>query len=73
MFGIGQAVYALRQGSRIARAGWNGKNMYLALQVPDAHSKMSLPYVYMKTADDKLVPWLCSQTDLLAEDWAVVE
>jgi hypothetical protein len=46
--------------------------MWLALQVPDAHSKMSLPYVYMKTADDKLVPWLCSQTDLLALDWEVV-
>lgn len=28
-----------------------------------------LPYVLMKTADDKIVPWLCSQTDLLAEDW----
>ena len=69
---IGQAVEALRNGCKVARAGWNGKNMYLALQVPDAHSKMSLPYVYMKTADDKLVPWLCSQTDLLAEDWLVV-
>ena len=46
--------------------------MYLELQVPDAHSKMSLPYVYMKTADNKLVPWLCSQTDLLAEDWGTV-
>jgi hypothetical protein len=45
--------------------------MWLTLQVPDTNSKMSLPYVYMKTVDDKLVPWLCSQTDLLAEDWLV--
>ena len=73
MFGIGQAVKEMRDGKRVARAGWNGKNMWLALQVPDAHSKMSLPYVYMKTADDKLVPWLCSQTDLLAIDWNTVE
>jgi hypothetical protein len=68
---IGQATAFLKSGERVARAGWNGKGMYLELQIPDAHSKMSLPYVYMKTADDKMVPWLCSQTDLLAEDWQV--
>jgi uncharacterized protein DUF2829 len=72
MFGIGQAVKEMQQGNCVSRAGWNGKGMWLALQVPDSHSKMSLPYVYMKTADNKLVPWLCSQTDLLAIDWDVV-
>lgn len=69
---IGWAVKQMRNGSRVRRAGWNGKGMYLELQVPDANSKMSLPYVFMKTADNKLVPWLCSQTDLLAIDWEVV-
>ena len=43
--------------------------MWLMLQVPDAHSKMTLPYVYIMTAQGDLVPWLCSQTDLLATDW----
>lgn len=71
-FGIGEAVKEMQNGKHVARSGWNGKGMYLALQVPDANSKMSLPYVYMKTADDKLVPWLCSQTDLLATDWSIV-
>lgn len=71
-FGIGEAVKQMQDGNKVQRAGWNGKGMWLALQVPDAHSKMSLPYVYMKTADDKLVPWLCSQTDLLAVDWQIV-
>jgi hypothetical protein len=66
---IGWAVKQMHDRQRIRRAGWNGKGMWLELQVPDAHSKMSLPYVYMKTADDKLVPWLCSQSDLLATDW----
>lgn len=61
----------LRQGRRVCRQGWNGKNMYLQLQVPDVHSKMTLPYVYMRTAQGDLVPWLCSQTDLLAADWVV--
>ncbi len=52
--------------------GWNGKGMYLSLQVPDAHSKMTQAYIYMKTADDTLVPWLASQTDMLSEDWGQV-
>lgn len=72
MFGIGQAVKEMRNGNKIQRTGWNGKGMYLMLQVPDEHSKMTLPYVYMYTADGNLVPWLCSQTDLLAVDWQVV-
>ena len=70
---FGDAIRALKEGKKVSRAGWNGKGMWLALQVPDAHSKMSLPYIYMKTADNKLVPWLASQTDMLADDWSVVE
>ena len=72
MNGIGWAVKTLCNGEKVCRAGWNGKNMYLALQVPDANSKMTLPYVYMYTAQGDLVPWLCSQTDLLATDWELV-
>lgn len=70
---IGEALEAMRDGKRVARSGWNGRGMWLALQAPDAHSKMSLPYVYMSTAQGDLVPWLCSQTDLLAEDWTIAE
>lgn len=69
---IGWAVKQMWDGKRVQRAGWNGKNMYLELQRPDANSKMTVPYVYMKTADDQLVPWLCSQTDLLATDWDAI-
>jgi hypothetical protein len=72
MMDIGVAIKWMRHGERVARKGWNGKGMYLALQTPDANSKMSLPYIFMKTADDKLVPWLASQTDLLSDDWEVV-
>lgn len=61
------------RGGRFARAGWNGKNMYIELQRPDAHSKMTLPYIYMKTVQGDLVPWLASQTDMLADDWMEVE
>ncbi len=63
----------MRNGERVRRAGWNGKGMWLALQTPDQGSKMQLPYVFMSTAQGQLVPWLCSQTDLLAEDWEPAE
>jgi hypothetical protein len=70
---FGMALNHLRSGRRVSRSGWNGKGMWLALQTPDANSKMSLPYIYMSTVDGNLVPWLASQTDVLANDWGVVE
>lgn len=70
---IGWAVKQLWNREKVCRSGWNGKNMYLELQVPDENSKMTLPYVYMRTAQGDLVPWLCSQTDLLAVDWELAE
>jgi hypothetical protein len=66
------ALASLKFGCRVAREGWNGKGMWLALQRPDAHSKMTLPYIYMSTVTGDLVPWLASQADLLAEDWLEV-
>lgn len=66
---FGWAIDELKAGRRVSRTGWNGKNMWLELQRPDANSKMSLPYIYMFTATKDLVPWLASQTDVLAEDW----
>lgn len=76
MNSIGWAVIMLREGEKITRAGWNGKDMYLVLvhrwtgmvgNMPPDYEM--LPFVAMKTADNKVVPWLCSQTDLLATDW----
>jgi len=69
---FGQAISALKNGHRVAREGWNGKGMWLELQVPDSGSKMSVPYIYMSTVTGDLVPWLASQTDVLAEDWLQV-
>jgi hypothetical protein len=66
---FGWAIQQLKSGEKVSREGWNGKGMWLALQVPDEHSKMSLPYIYMSTVDGRLVPWLASQTDMLAIDW----
>lgn len=76
---FGDALSQLKKGERVARNGWNGKNMWLQLQTPDAHSKMTLPYIYIEYPNGhpayptgSRVPWLASQTDMLAEDWFVV-
>lgn len=66
---FGWALNQLRSGNPVTRQGWNGKGQYLSLQVPDEHSKMTLPYIYITTVDENLVPWLASQTDMLSEDW----
>ena len=69
MADFGWALDQLRAGRRVCRSGWNGKGMWLELQVSDEHSKMTLPYIFMCTAQGHLVPWVASQTDVLATDW----
>ena len=72
---FGQALESLKLGSRVARAGWNGKGMYITLIKPGnaMHQGYDMqPCIGMKTADNKMQPgWLASQNDLLAEDWSV--
>ena len=63
----------LKQWKAMAREGWNWKNQYISLQKPTAESKMTLPYLYISTVQGDLVPYLVSQTDLLAEDWIEIE
>jgi len=79
-----QALDAVKAGERIARSGWNGKGMFLFL-VPGSTFSVNRPpllgiypegtvinyhpHIDMRTADGTIVPWLASQTDLLANDW----
>jgi hypothetical protein len=84
---FGQAIEALKEGMAVSRAGWNGKGMFLYYvdagrypaksSVARAHWGNAgvvpyLPYIAMKTADGSVVPWLASQTDVLADDWSIV-
>ena len=91
---FGNALATLKMGLKVARAGWNGKGMWLIL-VPgtpkaalcegtlyrDALEQESceiLPHIDMWTvnADGRramLPGWLASQTDMLAEDWQIIE
>lgn len=84
---FGMAIDALKAGHKVARKGWNGKKMFLFL-VPGSNFKVNrppllgiypegteivyCPHIDMKTADGSIVPWLASQTDVLAEDWELV-
>jgi hypothetical protein len=84
---FGHALAHLKDGDFIQRKGWNGKGMYIFLIGIDmTHKNIGgwtytngrndnyplLPFIAMKTADEKVVPWLASQTDILADDWQVV-
>lgn len=77
-FDFGVALNKLKAGQAVTRYGWNGKGLRVQLQRPDENSKMTLPYLYMIYPDDAKntpgarVPWLASQTDMLAEDWQTV-
>ena len=76
---FGTALETLKVNGKVSRRGWNGKGLWLELQRPDAHSKMTLPYIYINYPVDAQntpgarVPWLASQTDVLAEDWIIVD
>ena len=84
---FGQALRLLKDGCKIARIGWNGKGMFLFLEegsvfkvnrppllgiYPEGTEINYCPHIDMKTADNKVVPWLASQTDVLAEDWMII-
>ena len=85
---FGDALVMLKQGKRVCREGWNGKGMWLKLvgaaeygiapglldhEQENPCNPDLLPWIGMKTADGSFVPWLASQTDVLSEDWMVVE
>lgn len=68
-----EALKFVKHGKRIQRQGWNGKDMWVLLQRPESESKMTLPYLYMKTVEGNLIPWVVSHTDLLAADWITLD
>jgi len=71
---IGWAVKHMQQGGHVARKGWNGKGMHLYHEPPSMSEvgDQWLGYIVMYTVQGTHVPWLCSQTDLLATDWEEV-
>jgi hypothetical protein len=85
---FGLALEALKEGLLVTRAGWNGKGMFLYLVAGSGFTvnrppllgiyKHGTPVLYrphidMRTADGSCVPWVASQTDILADDWEYVD
>lgn len=83
---FGDALLMLKRGHKVHRAGWNGKSMFIFLVNGSTFKVNRAPllgiypegteinyhaHVDMRTANGQIVPWLCSQTDMLAEDWSV--
>jgi hypothetical protein len=78
-----EALNLIKKGKKLQRKNWNGKDMWITVcysytvhDVPfnidwNAERKM-LPFIIMKTVDNNIVPWLASQTDILAEDWILI-
>jgi hypothetical protein len=80
-----KALKACKSGKRIQRKGWNGKGMFVYYVGEDSYPAKTkaakntfkdnvpyLPYLALKTVDEKVVPWTISQTDALAEDWVIL-
>ena len=71
---FGEAIEALKKGERVARIGWNGRNMWIAAQYPEEDSLLNgSPYVYISNPIGKKFPWNASQQDLFAEDWVILD
>lgn len=82
------AIRAIKAGQRVARQGWNGKGMFVFLVAGSRFTVNRPPllgiypegtvidyhaHVDMKTANGEIVPWVCSQSDMLSNDWMLVE
>jgi hypothetical protein len=75
------ALRLVKKGHRLARAGWNGRSMFI-FYAETAHATPAKtwptgqvtydPHIDLRTATGHFVPWLASQTDLLADDWETV-
>lgn len=87
-FSFEVALGMIKDGAKVARTGWNGKDMFIFLVdgstfevnrkpllgiYPEGTEINYHAHIDMRTADGMIVPWLASQTDLLAEDWTTVE
>ena len=81
---FGEAIAVMKAGIPICRTGWNGKGMFLYYVPENAYAAQTdvakgrfgdlVPYrayIAMKTVDNDVVPWVASQTDILAVDWMI--
>lgn len=80
------ALTAIKTGERLRRRAW-GKGVFVFLVngsrfIVNREPLLSIlgegaevnyrPHIDMKTAYGHVVPWVCSQEDVMAEDWTLV-
>lgn len=85
---FGQAIEAMKNGGKAVRLGWNGKGMFIFLVPGSTFNVSRAPllgiypegteinyhaHIDMKTATGEIVPWLASQSDMLANDWMIID
>lgn len=83
---FGEALLSILAGNLVARSGWNGKGMWLALVCEDDYSVHDsgdymppnfggklLPWIGLQTAQGDFTPWQPSQQDMLSDDWLTVK
>ena len=81
---FGQALEVLKNGSKVAREGWNGKNQYIELATNVSyknaqgeiinvnHDSMGNKAIAFVGTSGVQLGWLASQSDMLSEDWVIV-
>lgn len=84
-FDFGKAIQFLKEGKRVQREGWNGKNQYieLAMDISYKNNNEEIINAEHKAIGNKAIAfvgtsgvqlgWLASQADMLAEDWKLVK
>lgn len=72
-YDIGWAMDQIKLGFFVTRMGWDVPGQIMGMQVPDQDSTNMSPYVWIIPSDHKRVPWIPTQADLLAEDWACMQ
>lgn len=82
---FGKAIELLKKGKRLQRKGWNGKGQYieLATNISYVDASQEIINVNHDAIGNKAIAfvgtsgvqlgWLASQSDMLAEDWKVME
>ena len=85
LFDFGQAIKYLKDGKRVQRQGWNGKNRYIELATNSSYKNTNNETINAEheAIGNKAIAfvgtsgvqsgWLASQADMLAEDWRLVE
>lgn len=94
---FGQAIEALKQGKRVARQEWNGKGMFIFMQIPSEIKKEVIPNMQslpqsvkdefakrggdiryknqlaMVYPDSTIYGWVASPSDVLEDDWCILD